>query len=72
MHLIFYGTHKSLSESESQGHTHNFKMPTRKHKQICFGAYFYSADTQRGNLLVTWSDEQGGLFYSVGPHMNWC
>ena len=45
---MFYRTPQSLSESEK--HTHNFEMPTRKQNKTCFRAYLNSAGTQHRSL----------------------
>ena len=46
---------------------HSFGTQTQKNNNTCFGACLYSMGYQYGNLHQLFNDEQGDLFYSVGP-----
>ena len=66
--------HKSsFSSNHYPNYIDNFGTQTHKISNTCLGAYFYSrAHSTLESASIVCNDEQGDLFYSAGPHRNWC
>ena len=59
LQVIHFTSHYTTSlffSDQSSNSVHNFRKQTQKNNKICFGAYLYSAGTQRRNLhRVGWA-----------------